>query len=282
MAGQWVQDVGEADFQAAVLDRSQELPVVVDFWAPWCPPCRALGPLLEGLANESPGRFVLAKVNTDEAPNLAGEFGVQGIPAVFAIRAGQVVDQFTGLIPETELRAFVGRLVPSVSDKRATEATTLEATDPIAAETKYRIILASDPTHELARVGLARVLLGTIGKEKEAAALLRTVEIGPNVDEADRLRFILTLRDDAPDVDATRDVIAAEPQSATAHLALGRALAARGEYANALDELLVAAELDPAIAKGPAREVMLTIFRVIGARSETADRYRAKLQSLLY
>ena len=266
MAGQCVMDVTESDFQAAVLDRSREVPVVVDFWAPWCPPCRALGPLLEGLAAEAE----------------AGEFGVQGIPAVFAVRDGEVVDQFTGLLPEDELRKFIGRLAPSASDKRAAEAAKLEADDPAAAETSYRVVLASDPTHETARVGLARLLLASPGQEEEAGRLVRTVEVGRNADEANRLRAIIHLRDDAPDLDATRAAVAAESGSPAVHVALGRALAARGEYLAALDELLAAAELDKATAKGAVRETMLAIFQVLGVRSDTADRYRARLQSLMY
>ena len=279
MAGEWVVEVGEADFQAAVLDRSKSVPVVVDFWAPWCGPCRALGPRLEALAEEFAGGFVLAKVNTDDAPSLAGEFGVSGIPAVFAVKNGEVVDQFTGLLPDAALRDFVTRLVPSPADLRAAELAAKEATDPAAAEAGYRAALASNPTHEVSRVGLARLLLAAPGREEEAARLLRTIEVGPYADEADRLRAVIALRTDAPDLDAVR---AANPQTAAERVALGRALAARGEYVAALDELLIAAELDKAVARGPVREVMLAVFKVLGVRSETADAYRAKLQSLLY
>ena len=282
MAGEWVHDVGEADFQAAVLDRSRAVPVVVDFWAPWCGPCRALGPLLERLAAESAGGFVLAKVNTDDAPNLAGEFGVSGIPAVFAVKDGEVVDQFTGLLPEPALREFVGRLLPSASDKTAADLLRREADDPAAAGTGYRALLAGDPTSEAARVGLARVLLGSAGQEAEAAALLRPVAVGKHADEADRLRAMIALRADAPDLGATRAAVAGEPDSPAARVALGRALAAGGDYPAALAELLAAAELDKPTAKGPAREAMLAIFKVVGVRSELADRYRARLQSVMY
>ena len=126
------------------------------------------------------------------------------------------------------------------------------------------------------------MLLTAPGQEAEAARLVRTVEVGPNADEADRLRAVLALRDDAPDLDVTRALVAAEPESPVARVALGRALAARGEHVAALDELLAAAELDKPTARGPAREAMLRIFQVIGVRSETADTYRAKLQSVLY
>jgi putative thioredoxin len=282
MAGRWVRDVGEADFQAAVLDRSREVPVVVDFWAPWCGPCRALGPLLERLVEEAGGRVELAKVNTDDAPNLSGEFGVSGIPAVFALRDGEVVDQFTGLLPEPALREFLDRLMPSAADQRVGELAGLEAADPAAAERGYRALLASDPAHEAGRVGLARVLLATPGREAEAADLLRPVEGGKHAPEADRLRAVVALRADPPDLAATRQAVADAPGSAEARVALGRALAARGEYGPALDALLEAAELDKPIARGPVRQTMLAIFQVIGVRSGTADSYRARLQSLLY
>jgi putative thioredoxin len=279
----WVAEVTGATFQQEVVDRSRSVPVVLDFWAPWCGPCRSLGPMLERLAAELAGLFVLAKVNTDESPELAQAFRVEGIPAVFAVRNGELVDRFEGLLPEAELRKFLDRLTGTPTPNPLDVARELEGRDPAAAVRAYRALFSEQPDDPEARVGLARALLASSGNEAEAAALLARVDSGDQLTEADRLRTVLKLRE-VPHADADLAVAksAAASEDAAALLRLGRLLAARGEYLPALDSLLAAAEADRTLGRGPIREVMVDVFTVIGPRSPEADDYRTRLRSLLY
>ena len=176
----WVIDVAEADFEREVIERSRRVPVVVDFWAPWCAPCRALGPVLERLAGERQGQFVLAKVNTDECQELAAAFRIASIPAVKAIRNGQIVLEFEGVLPEDSLRDFLDRISPTEADRLAEQAQALEETRPDEAEALYRRVLSGARPPDAALVGLARVLIAG-GKEDEASTLLRRVTPGSRI-----------------------------------------------------------------------------------------------------
>jgi putative thioredoxin len=281
----WVKNVQEADFEREVIERSCEVPVVVDFWAPWCGPCRALGPILEKLAAERQGDFILAKVNTDQAPNLASQYGIEGIPAVKAFRDGRPVLEFVGLLPEAQVRAFIDRITPSQADRHARQAADLEANDPAAAEAEYRRVLEQDPANDAALVGLVRLLVDR-GQDVEAQGLLgRVTPVGDLGAEAERLGAVLFLREQARsygDEASVRQRLANDPQNAELLYELGCALAARGRYPEALQTLLDAAGRDRSLASEKVRPVMVKIFYAVGVRSPLADEYRDKLTRLLY
>ncbi len=281
----WIINVDDQDFERAVLQTSQEKPVVVDFWAPWCGPCRALTPVLEKVLGEHNGAVVLAKVNVDESPGLASKFQVQGIPLVIGFRGGKPVAEFEGVYPEAQVRQFVQQLLPSGADNLAAEAKALEATAAARAEALYRDALRQDPHHEAAALGLARVLLGRGQEEEALATLLEVGTNGPAGEEAERLRGIAALRQLAKpfgDEAALRQRVAKEPKNGRARYELGTLLAAEQKYQEALETLLSAAELDPKLASPLVRDAMVKVFHVIGDRSDLANDYRNKLSTLLY
>src|SRR5262245_36113043 len=206
-------DVGDEDFEAAVVTRSRTVPVVVDFWAPWCGPCRTLGPVLERLAREHAGAFVLAKVNVDEAPAVAGVFRIQGIPAVKAFRDGAVVAEFVGAQPEAAVRQFLTAILPTEADRLAEEgAAHAAAGDAEAARAAFEGALARDPAQARALVGLARQHAAA-AETDEALRLLDRVPPGtPVAAEAERLAAeVRTKLDGAGDESALRGRLAANP-----------------------------------------------------------------------
>jgi putative thioredoxin len=168
-------DVTDATFQSAVLDRSSQAPVVVDLWAPWCGPCRTLGPILEKVVDETGGQVELVKVNVDENPQVSAAFRVQSIPAVFALAEGKVVDRFIGALPESQVREFVSRLLPSDEERE------LEALVAAGDEASLRRALESKPDHEGAIVALAELLAGRRqnGDVEEALSLISRIPETP-------------------------------------------------------------------------------------------------------
>jgi len=278
-------DVGSEDFERAVLQESHQRPVVVDFWAPWCGPCRVLGPMLEQLAEERAGAFLLAKVNVDEAHDLAGYFRIQAIPAVKAFRDGKVVLDFVGVLAEPELRDFLDQIFPSQPDVLTLQASTLEVTDPLQGEALYRQALDLDRNHETAIVGLARLLIAR-GKDTEARDVLaRTGPGGEQGAEVERLTAVLALRALSCGLDneaAVRQRLQQDPSNPQALYELGSLLAAAGRYSEALEQLLAAAERDPKLAASKVREAMVQIFQAIGVHSPLANDFRSKLSRLLY
>jgi putative thioredoxin len=279
----WVIDATEADFETEVIERSNHVPVVVDFWAPWCEPCRTLGPLLEGLAQEYAGKFILARVNTDENQGLASAFRVQSIPMVIGIRDGALAGHFVGALPEAAVRDFLAQLLPSEADRAAEEGTAhLAAGKTADAEAAFRRALDLDPRNERAILGQATVLAQRQADD-EALALLEGVGPGPHRPEADRLAATLRIRTSgAGDQAALQARVEANPKDLEARFALARALAAAGRYDEALGHYLAIVKQDRAFGDDAARKAMLDVFDLLGPGNELTERYRSELARVLF
>ncbi len=277
-------DVGDDDFEREVLTRSHAVPVVVDFWAPWCGPCRTLGPVLERLAVEHAGAFTLAKVNVDQAPAVAEAFRIQSIPAVKAFRDGALVAEFVGAQPETAVRELLARILPTEADALArTGEERAAAGDAPAAEAAFKDALARDGRHPRALFGLAQ-LYATAGKPTEALQLLERISpAAPVAKDAEQLAARIRMGVDAAGDEATlRHRVAANLEDLDARYQLGRVLAARGKYDDALAELLEVVRRDPKYADDGARKAMLDVFEVLGPRDPLTERYRSELSRTLF
>jgi len=276
-------DVSSAAFEREVLEASKQVPVVVDFWAPWCGPCRALGPVLEKLAATYGGRFRLAKINSDESQDLAAAFGVRSIPTVIGFRDGRPVAQFLGAVPESQARAFIDQLLPSPSQIEQARAARLRAAgDPAAAAEALRKALDLDAANDAARLDLAEILI-ELRRPAEAEPLLDAVR--PDVDLEARvaaLRAAAAFARSGADESGLRQKLAADPADHDARLALAGAYAGKKRYREALDELLEIVRRQRDWKDGAARKQALNIFNLAGDQPELVSEYRRKLASALY
>lgn len=281
----WIIDITEENFETEVIQQSEQTPIVIDFWAPWCGPCQQLAPLLEKLVEEFQGKFRLAKINIDEQQGLAAAFRVESIPTVVAFQNGQPVDHFQGILPEETLKEWITQLIPSPLQILLQEGQAAEETDPTLAETKYREAAALDPGNDAIKLRMAAVLVKQ-SRFDECTQIINELETRGFLEpEAEQIKSQLELQaasDEAGGVEVARATLAADPDNAELKIALADALAISNKHEEALEICLSIIEQDKAGAGVEAKATMLKIFDLLGPQSTLTGTYRRKLATLLY
>jgi putative thioredoxin len=298
----YIKDSGLATFAADVLEASREVPVIVDFWAPWCGPCKTLGPQLEAAVNAAGGAVKMVKVNIDENPEIAQQLRIQSIPTVFAFKDGQPVDGFMGAIPDSQVKAFVAALAGGAgghdhhghdhggpehtAEVLAVAAEALVAGDIALAAQAYGHVLQDEPGHPEAVAGLARAYL-TSGDVERAKATLQMV--GPEGAQHDAIRAVeaeLKLKDapapESGEIAALRAKLDADPKDHQARYDLAMALEAGGDRDGAVAELLELVRRDRNWNEEAARKQLVILFEAMGPADPRTIEARRRLSGLLF
>ncbi len=277
---------GPEEFERWVIKESFRRPVVVDFWAPWCAPCRILGPTLESLAAEFNGRWLLVKLNTDEGENqnIAIQYNIRGIPAVKAFKDGQVIEQFVGALPPEQVRFWLEKFVPSEIDEWVEEGEKyLRKGDLKSAEELFDKALAKKPRHSRALFAKAQLLAQKGDKNEALRHLEMIVDVQDETLEREIAKLKLSLEgEDNVDLNTLQKRVEENPEDWDARIEYGRTLAKFGNYPTALSQLLKVVESGKGEAVDKARSAMVEIFEILGHDHELTEEYREKLAAALY
>lgn len=287
-----VKDSTDQSFMADVVEPSKEVPVLVDFWAPWCGPCRQLGPMIEHVVREAEGAVKLVKINIDENPGIAQQLRVQSIPAVFAFKNGQPVDGFMGALPESQIRDFIHRISgngPSPEELQAyveQGLQALQANDLQSASQAFAAVLQNDPKHVPALAGLARVWIQSGDLEKARQILDQVPEAERSHPAFEGAQSAIELASGVPSDDAEtaalRQKVTADPSDLQARFELAEALIAASDPTGAVDQLIAITALDREWNDQAARTLLLKVFEAEGPMSEVTRDGRRRLSSILF
>ncbi len=282
----FAREITSADFDHGVIQASKQAPVLVDFWAPWCGPCRALTPVLERLAEIYQGKFLLAKVNSDENPDLAREYGIRSIPNVKAFVDGQLVDEFLGALPESAVREFIDRLLPTPGELiRRDAATQAAAGDQERALALLETAVDMEPNNDAVHSDRIEILLdlGRIAQAREAGS--RLSPLASQDPRAGRVLARLQLADTVPgetDAGALETRVRSNPDDLQTRLRLAKLYAGQQRYEPALEQLLEITRRDRGFGEDAGRKTMLAIFDLLHGQSELVGRYRRLLAAALH
>ena len=282
----YIHNVGAQDFQALVIENSYKQPVLVDFWADWCEPCKSLAPVLAKLAEEYNGKFILAKVDTEKEQELAAHFGIKSLPTMKVIFNGQIAGEHVGAVPESEIRALIDPLIISESDKvmEAAMAAHNEGRTQDALDLMNQA-LAHDPDNVDLKINIAK-LVAAEGDMQSASALLDSLgEEESKNDEAVKLRAKINFAKQLEGLLSTEQIesrLAENPEDLEALLDKSHHLSASGLYEEAMETLIQIMTIDRKFQDDAGRKGLLALFDMLGGEQEAVQKYRRKLFTLLH